>query len=630
MFLEKIKSPEDLKKIPEKNLSVLSGEIRQKIIDTVNKNGGHMASNLGIVELTVALHRVFNSPQDAIIFDVSHQSYAHKLLTGRYEEFDTIRQQGGLSGFTRISESSHDYFDAGHASSSISSALGLLTAWELQGRNDKVAAVIGDGALTGGMAFEALSHAGQLSRNLIVILNDNKMSISKNTGSISRYLSRLTVTKPYQNIRQKLDRMIDAIPYFNRKIGKFIYRFKRGLKGLLLTNNLFVDLGFEYVGPLDGHNIAQMEKMLKKVKKLPRPVVVHVVTKKGKGYAPAEAHPENFHGIAPAVQGNKKESGKSFTAAFSEKMIKLGEKDKKICAITAAMAMGTGLEEFSRLYPKRFFDVGIAEEHAVTFAGGLAAGGLLPVCAIYSTFMQRSVDQVIEDLALQKRHAVLVLDRAGAVANDGETHQGIFDIALFKNVPGVTIMSPVSQKDLSACMDYALYQCEGPVILRWAKSNCPKEEKAFSQKIESGKGIYLKSKNSDSSEKAKKILLTGTPSLYPELLKAQKLLIDDGYQADLYLLRFIKPFDVEYFSSIAAMYQALLFVEDGVERGSIAEELALVLKERKEFSKIKTGISAFPDDFVANGSRDEILRAQLLDGEGIYIRAKDLLSARRK
>ena len=340
MLLQDIHSPDDLKKLPENSLTALAAEIRRKILEVVGKNGGHLASNLGIVELTIALHRVFDSPKDAIVWDVSHQSYPHKLLTGRYDSFPTLRLQGGISGFTRISESPHDFFDAGHSSSSISSALGLLAAWRLQGRNDKVVAVIGDGALTGGMAFEALSHAGQLSKNLVVVLNDNQMSISPNTGAISRYLSKLSMSRSYQQLRHKIDRAVDLLPNSENHLGKFIYRFKRGLKGLLLTNNLFVDLGFEYVGPLDGHNIMQMENMFRKVSKIPRPVVVHVVTKKGRGYSPAENDPATFHGIGPFNTSDgvvEKFDALSFTEAFSSKMLELGKKDGRIAAVTAAI-----------------------------------------------------------------------------------------------------------------------------------------------------------------------------------------------------------------------------------------------------------------------------------------------------
>ena len=614
MFLEKIKSPEDLKKIPEKNLSVLSGEIRQKIIDTVNKNGGHMASNLGIVELTVALHRVFNSPQDAIIFDVSHQSYAHKLLTGRYEEFGTIRQQGGLSGFTRINESSHDYFDAGHASSSISSALGLLTAWELQGRNDKVVAEIGDGALTGGMAFEGLSHAGQLCKNLIVVLNDNQMSIDHNTGSVSRYLSRLTMTAGYQTFRYRVDKAIDKIPYFGRPLEKFIFRFKRSLKGLFLTNNLFVDLGFEYVGPLDGHNEAALERELRRVSRLHRPVVVHVVTKKGKGYSPAENNPELFHGIGPFQISDgtvEKFDTQSFTEAFSNLMCEEGEKNTDIVAITAAMAKGTGLSAFSHRFPERFFDVGIAEEHAVTFAGGLAKGGKVPVVCIYSTFIQRAVDQMIHDIALQKAHSVFILDRAGAVPADGVTHQGIYDIALFRPIPELEIMTVCSAADLKLCFEWAVEKGTS-VVIRYPKLTCPTEVPQMSEPVELGRGIFIPCtefviENISEAEleaKKNKILIVATGGIYSEVQKAVRSVLLDGGYADVYLLRFIKPFDETYFIELASRYNGVVFVEDGVITGGMGEYLAGLLAEK---GMRNNKVLGFEDKFFSHGSREEVL-----------------------
>lgn len=633
MLLSKIHSPEDLKKLPQKQLAILANELRSEIIDTVGKNGGHLASNLGVVELTIILHKVFNSPNDAIIWDVSHQSYPHKMLTGRYDRFSTLRTQNGISGFTRISESPHDFFDAGHASSSISSALGLLTAWNLQGRNDKVIAVIGDGALTGGMSFEALSHAGNLAKNLIVIVNDNQMSISKNTGALSRYLSKLTMSSGYQKLRHKIDRAVDNIPYVNRKLGNFIYRLKRGLKGLLLTNNLFVDLGFEYVGPLNGHSMTQLEQTLTRVKKIPRPVVVHVVTKKGKGYSPAENDPSAFHGVGPFNTSDglvEKYDTLSFTEVFSEKMIQLGTANNKIAAITAAMSKGTGLDAFSRHFPDRFFDVGIAEEHAVTFAGGLAAGGLVPVVAIYSTFIQRSVDQIIEDIALQNRHVVIVLDRAGAVPSDGETHQGIFDIALFRPIPNMVVMTVCSAEDLKLCLDWAIEKNDGPVSIRWPKLSCPSEIQSFSSPIEIGRGLWIKCTEFAPAmsiglednlfmglHSRKKILFVLTGSLYSEALTAARSLLIKGIIVDMYVLRFIKPFDEEYFLSIAKSYDSIVFLEDGVKNGGIGEYLESVILKSSKVGSIKTNVIAFPDSFVHNGTRTQILESVNLASEFI-------------
>ena len=616
ILLSKIHSPQNLKNLSQSEIIQLAQEIRKEIINVVGKNGGHLASNLGVVELTLALHRVFESPKDAIIWDVSHQCYTHKLLTDRYKDFQTLRQKDGISGFTNTQESVHDFFINGHSSTSISSALGLLTARELNNDSGKVIAVIGDGALTGGMAYEALSHAGQLCKNLIVVLNDNQMSIDHNTGAVSRYLSRLTMTGGYQSFRYKVDKLIDKIPYIGRPFEKFIFRFKRALKGLFLTNNLFVDLGFEYVGPLDGHNEALLEKVLKKVSHLHRPVVVHVITKKGRGYSPAENNPELFHGIGPfQISDGTVETfdTTSFTEAFSQIICQKAQENKDIVAITAAMAKGTGLTSFSIKYPERFFDVGIAEEHAVTFAGGLAKGGKIPVTCIYSTFMQRSVDQMIHDIALQKAHAVFMLDRAGAVPSDGVTHQGIFDISLFRPIPDLEILSPVSQNDLKLCFDWAVDKgtC---VVIRYPKLSCPTEFPQFSSPVELGRGIFMPCTEfviENVTEKQleahkNKILVVLTGGMYPEAQKAvRSVLLEDGY-ADMYILRFIKPFDESYFLELAKKYYGIVFVEDGVKIGGICEYLKSILAEN---GILNTKLLGFDDKFFSHGTRDEILEA---------------------
>ena len=616
ILLSKIHSPQNLKNLSQSEIIQLAQEIRKEIINVVGKNGGHLASNLGVVELTLALHRVFESPKDAIIWDVSHQCYTHKLLTDRYKDFQTLRQKDGISGFTNTQESVHDFFINGHSSTSISSALGLLTARELNNDSGKVIAVIGDGALTGGMAYEALSHAGQLCKNLIVVLNDNQMSIDHNTGAVSRYLSRLTMTGGYQSFRYKVDKLIDKIPYIGRPFEKFIFRFKRALKGLFLTNNLFVDLGFEYVGPLDGHNEALLEKVLKKVSHLHRPVVVHVITKKGRGYSPAENNPELFHGIGPfQISDGTVETfdTTSFTEAFSQIICQKAQENKDIVAITAAMAKGTGLTSFSIKYPERFFDVGIAEEHAVTFAGGLAKGGKIPVTCIYSTFMQRSVDQMIHDIALQKAHAVFMLDRAGAVPADGVTHQGIFDISLFRPIPDLEILSPVSQNDLKLCFDWAVDKgtC---VVIRYPKLSCPTEFPQFSSPVELGRGIFMPCTEfviENVTEKQleahkNKILVVLTGGMYPEAQKAvRSVLLEDGY-ADMYILRFIKPFDESYFLELAKKYYGVVLVEDGVKIGGICEYLKSILAEN---GILNTKLLGFDDKFFSHGTRDEILEA---------------------
>lgn len=624
-MLEEIKSPDYIKNLSQSQLTELAQEIRQEILQVVGKNGGHLASNLGVVELTIALHRVFNIPEDAIVFDVSHQCYAHKLLTGRYALFNTLRKQGGISGFTNIDESDCDYFTAGHASTSISSALGLLTAWNLEKKDGKVIAVIGDGALTGGMAFEALSHTGQLGKNLIVILNDNQMSIDHNTGALSRYLSRLSMSSNYQSFKNRFDSGVEKVPVIGKGINKVIRRLKRSIKGMVYTNNLFTDLGFEYAGPLDGHNEQELESVFKKAKKLSRPVVIHVVTKKGCGYSPAENNPELFHGIGPfqISDGKVEKFDKlSFTEAFSNMIIKKGAENKKLVCITAAMAKGTGLTAFSHEFPDRFFDVGIAEEHAVTFAGGLSKGGLIPVVCIYSTFIQRSVDQMIHDITLQRSKSIFMLDRAGAVPDDGCTHQGIFDISLFRPIPDLQIMSPVSAKDLECCFDWAV-NSEKAVVIRYPKLPCPEEIKEFEQPVREGRGIFIRNsfqkKNSESS-----ILIVCTGGMYSEVGQAVKALGEKSLFSDILVLRFIKPFDEKYFVEVAKKYKGILFVEDGIVTGGISEYLKARLIENHI---INSEILAFEEKYYNHANRAQILEDAGLSPEHIQKAAMGLLNA---
>lgn len=535
-------------------------------------------------------------------------------MTDRYKEFSSLRKKNGISGFTNTTESVHDYFISGHSSTSISSALGLLTARELNQNEGKVIAIIGDGALTGGMAFEGLSCAGQLCKNLIVVLNDNQMSIDHNIGSVSRYLSRLTATAHYQSFRYKIDKLIDKIPYCNQFLEKIIFRFKRSLKGLFLTNNLFVDLGFEYVGPLDGHNEAVLEKVLQKIKTLHRPIVVHVVTKKGKGYSPAENNPELFHGIGPFQISDgtvEKFDSTSFTEVFSNIIVENAKKNKNIVAITAAMAKGTGLTSFSHTFPDRFFDVGIAEEHAVTFAGGLARGGKIPVVCIYSTFMQRAVDQIIHDISLQKSHAIFMLDRSGAVPQDGVTHQGIYDIALFRSIPNLEILCPVSANDLRLCFEWAVSKGTS-VIIRYPKNSCPTENDAFSIPIELGRGILISStefiieniSEQELEKRKNKILVVTTGGMYSECQKAVRSMILKGGNVDIYVLRFIKPLDETYFINLAKKYYGVIFVEDGVIIGGIGQYLQNLLLQNHLFNSKVLG---FADKFYNHGTREEIL-----------------------
>ena len=632
-MLAQINSPDDIKNFSQKELRQLADEIRRTIIDTVGKNGGHLASNLGIVELTLALHKVFSSPKDALVFDVSHQCYAHKLLTGRYKEFSSLRQGGGISGFTKECESEHDFFDNGHASTSISQALGLLKAREIQGIDGKVIAVIGDGALTGGLAYEGLLNAGRDAKNLIVVLNDNQMSISPSEGSLSRYLSSLTMSIQYQSVRRAIDKIVSKLPG-SRFFQKFIFRFKRGLKGLLLSDNMFVDFGFEYVGPLNGHDIKEMTRVFDSVKKLKKPVVVHVITKKGKGYSPAEDNPELFHGIGPfniADGSMEKFDAESFTENFSRAIVRLANENSKLVAITAAMAKGTGLAAFARHFPQRFFDVGIAEEHAVTFAAGIAKGGLLPVVCIYSTFIQRAIDQIIHDICLPNLHAVFVFDRSGAVPNDGETHQGIFDIALLKSVPNLSILSPASAKELDLCLEWAA-KAKGAVAIRCPKKSCASELPSFSLAMEEGRGNVIKAEEyapplsvdyDESGQKAKRVLLAATGSMFSETLVAARSLLLEGVRADIYSLRFLKPFDFDAFFETCKGYDALVVVEDGIKQGGFGEELEAEALKRN-FRQVQT--LAFGQKFPEQGSREQILENAFLSPNDIRRAALGLLN----
>ena len=614
-ILDSIDSPADLKGLDMKQLYALAAEIRARIVATVSRNGGHLASNLGVVELTLALHRVFDSPLDAIVWDVGHQCYAHKLLTGRRDCFDGIRKSGGISGFPKRSESCHDHFDTGHASTSISSALGLLAARERRGEPGKVIAVIGDGALTGGMAFEALSHAGQLGLPLVVVLNDNKMSISPNVGALSRYLSRLSATVRYQNFRARVDSLVRRVPLVGGLLYGLIVRAKRAVKAMFFKENLFADLGFEYAGPIDGHNLPAMLQVLREVRSLERPVVVHVLTRKGKGYELAEDDPARYHGVSPMrVQDGKVEArpAVTFTEAFSESLIARGFGDPSVVAVTAAMAKGTGLEEFHAACPGRVYDVGIAEQHAVTFAAGLAAGGMRPVVAIYSTFMQRAVDQVFHDVALPGLPVVFAVDRAGAVEGDGETHQGLWDLALFRSMPNMAILAPASARELDLCLGYAL-AAPGPVMIRYPKARCPAEEAAYAEPLVAGRGVFARRSGADT-------LLVALGGLVPLAVEASDLLLREGRATDVYSLRFAAPLDEEAFLEAAAPYRRIILFEEGVAAGGVGESLAALAARR--LPRLSFAALGFPSEPYAQGARAELLEKAGLSAQAMAERVR--------
>lgn len=621
-ILDTIDSPEDLRKLSVAGLRMLAAEIRERIIVTVGRNGGHLASNLGVVELTLAIHRVFDSPRDAIVWDVGHQSYAHKLITGRRGSFDTIRRPGGISGFPKRSESPHDAFDTGHASTSISAALGMLEAMRLLGEEGAAVAVIGDGALTGGMAFEALSHAGHLRLPLVVVLNDNKMSISANVGALSRYLSRLSATVRYQGVRARIDRMVKGVPLIGSFLYALMYRAKRAVKALFFKENLFSDLGFEYAGPIDGHDIAGMVRVLREARVLGKPVVVHVVTRKGKGFDLAEEDPTLYHGVSPmrCTDGEfEPRVASTFTDAFSRAMVRRGCFDDRLVAVTAAMTKGMGLEAFRAACPGRLYDVGIAEEHAVTFAAGLAARGLRPVVGLYSTFSQRAVDQVLHDVVLPRLRVVLALDRSGAVADDGETHQGIYDIALFRSFPDLAILAPASAVELAACLEWAL-DSGGPAIVRYPKAPCPREELAFAEPIEAGRGNFIRRSGADT-------LVVALGGLVAPAVEASDALLREaaakgaGAVADVYSARFASPVDEDFFLEAVSAYRRVIIVEEGVERGGMGESLVSLIG--RGLPRIEATSAGFPSQPFPQGGRDELLARARLDAAGIAARVRE-------
>lgn len=629
-LLDRLSGPDDIKRFSVRELYRLASEIRDLIICTVTANGGHLASNLGVVELTIALHRVFTTPRDQIVWDVGHQCYTHKILTGRKEEFRAIRRPGGPSGFPKRSESVHDAFDAGHASTSVSAALGLLAAKRAKKEAGSVIAVIGDGALTGGMVYEAMSHAGQLGYPLIVVLNDNTMSISANVGAVSRFLSRLTATVKYQNFRRIVDKAILMVPFIGTRVHPYVLRAKRSVKALFFKESLFSDLGFEYAGPIDGHNIALLCNVLGEARDIHRPVVIHVVTRKGKGHQPSEADPSSWHGVAPPAHcmdtsiveesdpSPSRPMGQSFTEAFGAAILTMAAEDSRIVAVTAAMAKGTGLSAFQAMYPDRFFDVGIAEEHAVTMAAGMAAGGLRPVVAIYSTFMQRAFDQVHHDVALCGHPVVFAVDRAGAVPEDGETHQGIYDIQAFRAVPDLVILAPAGAGELVAALRWALRH-NGPSIIRFPKAICPPEPPILAAPFVEGKGVLI----SASAPGSGSLLFIASGALIDEALQAADLAAQDGIVADVYHLRFLKPLDQGWLSTLAGRYSAVVIAEEGVLTGSVAVDLAGSIHAGHPEHPVRA--LGFPERPLPHMGRSALLGAAGLDARGLYAAARELL-----
>ncbi len=606
-LLNRIHTPADLQEMSVQQLQQLCAEIREKLIQTVSKNGGHLASNLGVVELTVALHKVFQSSGDTIIWDVGHQCYTHKILTGRLQQMDSIRQEGGISGFPKRKESLYDPLDSGHSSTSISSAFGIANAKSLLNLPGSVVAVIGDGALTGGLAYEGLNNAGRYKKNFIVVLNDNHMSISTNVGSMARYLAVIRTKPFYLRMKVHLEKFLTHVPIIGKALRRFLIKSKSLLKTILYNDTLFDDMGFLYYGPIDGHDIEKLIDVLRLAQKLNQPVLVHVITKKGKGYPFAEKDPKAFHGVSSfdVETGEALTSSESFSEAFGVLMCCLAEADERVCAITAAMKPGTGLSEFARIYKERFFDVGIAEEHAVTFAGGLAAGGMLPVFAVYSTFLQRSYDQIIHDAALQNVKVTLAIDRAGIVGEDGETHQGIFDVAFLNSIPNVTVYSPCYFDELGPSFRNALYGCSGVAAVRYPRGGELYRPAGF----QSGASTYT---------------LWGDPSpnllitygrLFSFACMAQEELAHKGIHIRVVKLNQIKPLDPDVVE-LAAGSRQVFFYEEGMRSGGVGERLGALLAQREDFSGAYH-LSAIEDCFVAQANMLRTLQLLRLDNEAM-------------
>lgn len=611
-LLDKINSLEDFKKIEKKNFPTLAKEIREFLIDNVSKTGGHLAPNLGVVELTIALHHVFHSPDDKIIFDVGHQCYVHKILTGRAKDFDKLRQLNGISGFPRSAESIHDVVSSGHSSTSISTALGIATANKLSGKNDYTIAVIGDGALTGGLAFEALNNAKIENTNLIVILNDNQMSISPSVGNLSRYLSKIRSNHFYTESKRNIRNFLKHVPMIGNPLMHFIEFMKNGIRHIILPNSvLFEQFGFTYLGPIDGHNLDDLIKILNRSKSAKKPVLVHVITKKGKGYLPAEENPNLFHGIGKFDKetGTPLDKAKEgYSNRLGTELVKRARENEKIIAITAAMPDGTGLNEFKNEFPDRFFDVGIAEEHAVTFASGLALGGYIPFFAVYSTFLQRAYDQMIHDVALQNAHVIFCIDRAGIVGADGETHQGIFDLSFLSHIPNFILMAPKDGDELAQMMDFAI-SYHGPVAIRYPRNGYVKEL--------SKKGKTTLSPSSMKAEilkKGKDITIVGYGKTVSTALEVSRILKEKDIQAEVINARFLKPLDGSTILKSIQKTKKLVTIEDNVINGGLATAIKDLVKDEKiEWKKF----FAYPDTFIKQGNVTEIEKKYGLDAESI-------------
>ncbi len=624
-LLETINSPQDLKHLTIPQLVALAREIRHTIVSVVSQTGGHLAPSLGVVELSIALHYVFDFCTDRLVWDVGHQSYPHKLLTGRRSLFHTLRQWKGISGFPKIEESPYDHFGTGHASTSISAALGMAVGRDLTGEDYSVVAVIGDGALTGGLALEGLNQAGHMGRDLIVILNDNKMSISKNVGALTGYLARILTAPLYNRFRDEVWQLLGKLPDREaRRTRRIASHLEESLKGLFVPGTLFEELGYRYIGPIDGHNCAQLIRTLRDVRGLSGPVLVHVVTKKGRGYPPAEEDAPRFHGVPPLdkLTGHPVSSGgaPTYTEVFGTTLVDLGSKDSRIVAITAAMPDGTGLSCFAQAFPERFFDVGIAEQHAVTFAAGLATRGLKPVVAIYSTFLQRAFDQVIHDVCLQRLPVVFALDRAGLVGADGPTHHGFFDLSYLRMIPNLTIIAPADESELRDALFTALTSATGPVAIRYPRGRGPgKERGADYSLMPHGRGVLLR-EGEDCS-----ILAVGT--MVEPSLRAAELLAEDGWSAAVVNARYVKPLDADLFVRLATRTGVVATVEENVVSGGFGDAVGEAFRHAGVYG-IRMAQLGLPDRFVEHGGQKQLRQAVGLSPVGIADSVRSLLESR--
>ena len=609
MILEKIKEANDVKQLSLSECEQLAQEIRDFLIRSLSETGGHLASNLGVVELTIALHRFLHFPEDKLVWDVGHQAYTHKILTGRKEQFATLRKTGGLSGFPKRKESDCDAFDTGHSSTSISAGLGLVQARDLKGENYQVVSVIGDGALTGGMAYEALNNAAELKKNFIIILNDNEMSITRNVGGMSFYLDHIRMAAPYTELKMGVTNALKKIPKVGDGMVDALHKTKSSIKQLVIPGMLFENMGLTYLGPVDGHDMRQLGKVLQEAKRKQGPVLIHVLTEKGRGYEPAMRHPARFHGAAPyeIETGLPKSNGNpSYTDIFSTVMRKFGDREPDVVAVSAAMVPGTGLKRFGNMFPDRLFDVGIAEEHAVTFAAGLALGGLRPVVAIYSSFLQRAIDQILHDVCMQNLPVVFAVDRAGLVGSDGETHHGCFDLSYLSMMPNMTVMAPKNKWELSDMMKFAIRQ-NGPVAIRYPRGEAYTGLEEYRAPIEMGKAEVL--------EKGKEIAILAVGNMVRTAVQVTENLRKKGYEPTLVNMRFVKPLDAELLDIIKEDHSLIVTMEENVKSGGFGEQVMTYYGSRMHGPAVR--IVAIEDRFVPHGSVEDLLRQQQMDSDSV-------------